>query len=90
MVIDACAFSHASEVEAQHGQAITVQRLRRVVHDFVVHVAAVEGMRMAYQSSERRPRVMGRRPENRLQRSCWAVDENGFVAGCHNVSKASE
>src|SRR5438105_15813154 len=63
----------ATKIEAQHRKSKTVQRFHRVKHNFVVHGAAVNRMRMTDQSSM--TRVLCARVEQRFEASCGAIDE---------------
>ena len=47
VVVDAFAATHAAEVEAQHGEALLLERLRGTEHDLEVHHPAVQRVRVA-------------------------------------------
>ena len=47
VVVDAFAAAHAAEVEAQHGEALLLERLRGTEHDLEVHHPAVQRVRVA-------------------------------------------
>jgi len=72
-VVYAGAESRAAKIEAQHGDAESIERFRRLVNHFVVHRAAKKRMRMADNGGERRKRGSGRGPENRFEASGRAV-----------------
>src|SRR6185503_16923156 len=73
LVVLARARADAAEVEAQHDRAELVQHRGNAVHDFVVHRAAVERMRMEHEPRERR-RLAVVLLEQRLERTGRARD----------------
>jgi len=56
----------APKIESQHSRTSRMQRFGRLVHDFIVHRATVERMRMAHDGDERRLRARGS-PKQRFQ-----------------------
>jgi hypothetical protein len=54
--VDSLALPHATKVEPQHRDIAKVQRFGRLVHNFVVHGAAEQRMRVADYSDKRRIR----------------------------------
>ena len=59
----------AAKIESQHGDAEGIERLRRLIDDFVVHGAAEKRVRVADDGGERGTRGGGGRPKNCFEAS---------------------
>ena len=70
----AFARTSASKIETQDRQAAAMQRLRGLVHDLVVHRAAIERMGMANERGHWRI-CIGRSPEQSLELASGTVQE---------------
>src|SRR5580700_1044145 len=77
-IVLAYALARAAEIESQYGKAARVQRLRGLKHDFIVHRAAEERMRMANYRSTRRI-WRGRCPQQRFERADGTVEKKAAM-----------
>ena len=90
-VMFARAQARAAKIEAQHGEAKRIERLRGLVNHFVVHGPAEQRMGMANDGREPGPvaRRGGGRPENRFQAAGRAFQKEiaGIVGSSHGCAR---
>jgi hypothetical protein len=88
-IVFSLALSCAAKIEAEHRNAAPVQRLGRLIHNFVVHGATEKRMRVADHRRERRSRSRDG-PEKSFEPSGGTRDENGAMEySGHEITNAA-